>query len=401
MATTPFVTMQQRRGLKANLPTAAPAGQLLVATDTKELFFGTDTGVEAFASDVSLSRTRFVALTGSNTTGNGSINKPYANISAALASITDASPTNRYVIRVAPGLYSEATTVNLKANVYIVGDHYQAVRYNASFAIDSSFSSNSDHRTGMSQMMIQGFTANFSSVTSNQGKVYFEDVTFISAVSITAQSNINQLIMDGCQVFGAITLDGMNSRIVNTQFESTFALNQPTSASCTASTAVVNGSYFLSTLTVTGASKSTNLFLYNSQVSGNATINGAFATITASAESLPNKANIITQNSGTFIRSDDAFSISFTPADASKWSTVPNNVLDAIDTLANASGQTTIITVPTATTSWTITHNLNKRPSVTAVNGDGQFIFGDLKYDNNNQVTLTFSTPISGAVYLN
>jgi hypothetical protein len=72
-----------------------------------------------------------------------------------------------------------------------------------------------------------------------------------------------------------------------------------------------------------------------------------------------------------------------------------------ISATPNSSGQTTIINFLTPTLIWTITHNLNKRPAVTAVNADGQFIFGDLKYDNNNQVTLTFSTPISGAVYLN
>jgi hypothetical protein len=46
MPTNPFVIMQQKRGLKASLPTSAPAGQLLIATDTKELFFGTGTGIE-------------------------------------------------------------------------------------------------------------------------------------------------------------------------------------------------------------------------------------------------------------------------------------------------------------------------------------------------------------------
>lgn len=41
------VTMQQRRGLKSALPATAPAGQLLVTTDTSELYVGTGTGVEA------------------------------------------------------------------------------------------------------------------------------------------------------------------------------------------------------------------------------------------------------------------------------------------------------------------------------------------------------------------
>ena len=44
---TDTVTMQQRRGLKSALPATAPAGQLLVTTDTSELYVGTGTGVAA------------------------------------------------------------------------------------------------------------------------------------------------------------------------------------------------------------------------------------------------------------------------------------------------------------------------------------------------------------------
>lgn len=40
------VIMQQKRGLKNALPTLAPVGQLLVTTDTHELYVGTGTGIE-------------------------------------------------------------------------------------------------------------------------------------------------------------------------------------------------------------------------------------------------------------------------------------------------------------------------------------------------------------------
>lgn len=43
--------IQIRRGLKANLPTTALNGELLLATDTKELFKGTGTSVEPIKSD--------------------------------------------------------------------------------------------------------------------------------------------------------------------------------------------------------------------------------------------------------------------------------------------------------------------------------------------------------------
>lgn len=53
--------------------------------------------------------------------------------------------------------------------------------------------------------------------------------------------------------------------------------------------------------------------------------------------------------------------------------------------------------------SFTITHNLGKYPSVTIVDSDKYKIYGDIKYLNENQIEITFSTPtnISGVVYLN
>lgn len=46
---------------------------------------------------------------------------PFTSLSAALASITDASASNPYVIRMAPGVYTEASMVILKDHVDIVG----------------------------------------------------------------------------------------------------------------------------------------------------------------------------------------------------------------------------------------------------------------------------------------
>tara|TARA_R100000479_G_scaffold36232_1_gene16051 strand:- start:203 stop:541 length:339 start_codon:yes stop_codon:yes gene_type:complete len=54
---------------------------------------------------------------------------------------------------------------------------------------------------------------------------------------------------------------------------------------------------------------------------------------------------------------------------------------------------------PSAT--WTVTHSMNKNPSVTVVNSSGTIIYPSIKYDSTSQVTLTFSGSTSGKVYLN
>jgi len=47
--------------------------------------------------------------------------KDFSTLSAALASITDASSTKRYVIKIAPGIYTENNPVQLKSYIHVVG----------------------------------------------------------------------------------------------------------------------------------------------------------------------------------------------------------------------------------------------------------------------------------------
>lgn len=50
---------------------------------------------------------------------------------------------------------------------------------------------------------------------------------------------------------------------------------------------------------------------------------------------------------------------------------------------------------------WVITHNLNKKPSVTVVDAEGNNVICDIDYTSNNVVTLYFSEPAAGTAYLN
>ena len=52
-------------------------------------------------------------------------------------------------------------------------------------------------------------------------------------------------------------------------------------------------------------------------------------------------------------------------------------------------------------TTLTVTHDLARHPSVTIVDSGGNQIFGDVKYNNNNEVALTFNAAFGGTVYFN
>ena len=49
---------------------------------------------------------------------------------------------------------------------------------------------------------------------------------------------------------------------------------------------------------------------------------------------------------------------------------------------------------------WIITHNLNFRPNVTAFDSAGDMVEGNVIHNSANQLTLQFSSPISGTAQL-
>ncbi len=55
----------------------------------------------------------------------------------------------------------------------------------------------------------------------------------------------------------------------------------------------------------------------------------------------------------------------------------------------------------TASTSWVITHNMNKYPSVNVVDTANDEVTGDVKYNSLNQITISFTAAFSGKAFLN
>lgn len=54
-----------------------------------------------------------------------------------------------------------------------------------------------------------------------------------------------------------------------------------------------------------------------------------------------------------------------------------------------------------ASQTWVVTHNMGKRPSVTIVDTADDEVIGQVKFNSDNQLTIYFSSPISGKAYLN
>ena len=54
-----------------------------------------------------------------------------------------------------------------------------------------------------------------------------------------------------------------------------------------------------------------------------------------------------------------------------------------------------------ASSTWSVTHNLSKFPSVTIVDSAGDEVEGDIYYINNQSLNIVFSASFAGKVYLN
>ena len=54
-----------------------------------------------------------------------------------------------------------------------------------------------------------------------------------------------------------------------------------------------------------------------------------------------------------------------------------------------------------ASATWSVTHNLNKRPAVSVVDSAGTQVICDIQYVSDNEVTLNFDDSTAGKAYFN
>ena len=80
--------------------------------------------------------------------------------------------------------------------------------------------------------------------------------------------------------------------------------------------------------------------------------------------------------------------------------TLPNG--QVYDIGGSGSGDLSYVhTQSTVASTWTVTHNLGKYPSVTVVDSSNNEVIGDIQYTNTNSLKITFSSGFSGKAYCN
>ena len=239
----------------------------------------------------------------------GSEQLPFLTIGAALAAITDASPTKRYALRISAGQYDEAD-ISLKPNVFLVGEGAkESVRINAQISLDSDFSGNSDHRSGIANALIlKACDFDWDSVTSAAGKLYFSQVVFGSTVSMNGYNNATaQAQFADCQIFGKLTVSGINISVFHNNIcWGDVDLNQhPNGGMATIFNAIGGtiGGKLKATSTGSDFNRRCSAFL-KSCFTNSIEIDGAVSYVDVTNDSLPS-AGATTSNGGNLVRLND------------------------------------------------------------------------------------------------
>jgi hypothetical protein len=230
--------------IKQNLDPSAPedlARKLYVdnGLSAKQNSLGTGTLTQYLRGDLTwqeiitsapVAQVKYVSKNGVDASADGSEERPYLTITAALASITDATPSKRYVIRIASGAYTEAS-VAIKSNVFLVGDSKESVRITGAVSMGAWTQNNagSDDRSGFSMVtLLSAVDLNWNTAKSRAGKFYMNEVVFASTLAMYGYDNaIAQAQFDSCIIFGNTTISGVNvSVFTNNVCYSNITLNQ-------------------------------------------------------------------------------------------------------------------------------------------------------------------------------
>lgn len=80
------------------------------------------------------------------------------------------------------------------------------------------------------------------------------------------------------------------------------------------------------------------------------------------------------------------------------------SIVEAINELktgGSGGDKTYTFTQLSPTPTWIVPHNLNKFPAVTIIDTDGDIVIGDVQFVSLNELTISFTIPVAGKVYIN
>jgi hypothetical protein len=231
----------------------------------------------------------FVSKNGDDSTATGAIFHPFKTIQPAIDAayaVQDTMPT-RPCVFVMAGTYVEDCI--LKPNVLVRGVGYNDTRVMGNWSIDNTWTTAGtvDWRSGWADIgLIGNANIDFAAVSANSGKLYASNVAFVGSQTITAFGGINQFLWSGGEWFGTITINGINTFLMDIMcqnFGTVFlngtatGINYLTTSGGSYANIVVNATTFAFGCT----------FGHAVQDGATLTLNGPLSTIFANTDSIP------------------------------------------------------------------------------------------------------------------
>lgn len=295
----------------------------------------------------------YVNKAGNDATADGSECFPFLTVTAAMASITDASPTKRYAISIGPGTYSEPL-INLKANVQLVGTSTLLTRLDIPFDINdpSWFGDlNVDKRSGFVDLSLLTGPLNFdfsiNPVTPSTGRLFFVSVNITPTPVFKGNSTfLSQINIRDSQLFGGYTQNGANVTMFASYVGGVpLPLPQPviTINSIVPYDTQVHliggGTDGDVVVNVPAGTVPIDPFdLESFAIKGNLTVNGVPSVITrirATVDSIPVRSRVTLTGNTAIIYLNDAAGLGYTPGNPADWvDPDPTNVQQALDRIA-------------------------------------------------------------------
>lgn len=170
----------------------------------------------------------WVDKNGSDITGDGTFAEPFLTIPVALAAMTGASTTKRYVIHIGTGDFNE--NIALVPWATLAGVDVFNSRINGAITLDNTgkWSPFVDLRAAISRLTIRGsaiFDFSAVGVVSGQGKLFFEDAIFNNSPTFIGFNAINQVRLKDSFIFAGVNVTGLSFSTNNTSFVNAGMIN--------------------------------------------------------------------------------------------------------------------------------------------------------------------------------
>jgi len=255
-----------------NMTTGAITSTPTAATDIANKSY-----VDSVAGNANpISNIVYVGLNGNDTTGDGSIAKPYRTLSHALAAISTATDINPFLIELATGSYSE-TTINLKPNIYINGNR-SILNISNVVGLDSSWAGATGEIAFYnfdSLNTAAGLLFDFDAIGALFSVVRFENILFVNASSWSIKGSPTTTICVFSSVFGfsgtaALSIENCYGGLFQSTISSFDVLNSSSTASY--SMTLFNNTIEGTLVNRNTGSQAQNMAVVGTNIAGNITV---------------------------------------------------------------------------------------------------------------------------------